>query len=1107
MSGARSVTLDDTSSARRISNDETVSLDDYPSVDSKKIDGGDDGLTKPEPDNEVQGLIKKMKEDQNMSPAMVMRLTKAIRMMDVDGDGDISADEIIYFVMKEVNEAQKVNQMKKAMTGLIMFVVLLVVGNFGLSIAVAIMTKQTDVSGAEMRDMSGNAVQLASSDFDIDEDGKMGVRGSTDGKPMRTAAATKESKLTSRTPDKYVRQLQSFYYTDPASGEAAFVTVKSFSRKPTAGALCGSVLVLHTTDGDFTLDDEHLYVGGVEVDVTGNFATEGRRRLNAADISGFFDYVADGEDEPCVRSWEGEETVIAPTQPALPASYTLEEYKMCPIGNAECESYFAANAGEKLPGYHEPTNRIRVTSHVLETNAMTVKVSRLPNHPMQRQVKITYTDRIDENGVKVHDEIEFQQFADDMKRLRCSKGTVEVIEASNFKFENLIFSFLGTDLDSGDRRFRLSPKDENGEVDEDGNFFEMWEKVADPDTGTLAHPTRSYAPKMPDVSDSRFKEYKQGLDQHSIDKWLDNELFGAYDEIKGEAFENVTCYSQQSGIVYETIEIPEVPAILNYYNEDPDKVRTYASLIEQFSVKYLNMNTKFPQLEAAKKYWGRFRPLVPVAPMFKPVGDIPASIASSGSFSGNMTLDDDPDRRRRLLGDPDTRRRLEDSGYILDGDELPKYVDHFGEERRLSIDFIGNGMCDDLAPVCSDDDDKCNSWGQLIYKKMTKTLPLGTTPATNAGETSLHNGATLNHHFIQHKLPTDKFNQMTESSGASIHAAITQIIMKCPVASASLEASGMADFEPYGCHPNVENLRYNPKSTSENGTDLSSSNWGPDEGFDGLARGYMDSGERIPEFLISAAGERMAKKYNFDYGFLRKDYAYVSRMDFCFGYIPVNHPYYPLIKLLRKFGIKLEFIGSLALVKWASPMPGVLDSMRGYAIQGSVGVYANIDTTLCASYEWGGVRFTRIVHLTGTISATIQASYDSAKKAGKLAGIIQVQGLGAVVYDGQTFLDNGIPYIGPLWGEENNNGDNLCWWDGNSQPGISAGTQYTASLKIELSLSNIKFEDPDKIEEGVIAALTLSGTIVMGNSDYDLPETAIFKGDIGKIPNTLTDLY
>ena len=37
----------------------------------------------------------------------------------------------------------------------------------------------------QMRDMSGNAVQLASSDFDVDEDGKMGVAGATDGKVRR----------------------------------------------------------------------------------------------------------------------------------------------------------------------------------------------------------------------------------------------------------------------------------------------------------------------------------------------------------------------------------------------------------------------------------------------------------------------------------------------------------------------------------------------------------------------------------------------------------------------------------------------------------------------------------------------------------------------------------------------------------------------------------------------------------------------------------------------------------------------------------------------------------------------------------------------------------
>lgn len=81
-------------------------------------------------------------------------------------------------------------------------------------------------------------------------------------------------------------------------------------------------------------------------------------------------------------------------------------------------------------------------------------------------------------------------------------------------------------------------------------------------------------------------------------------------------------------------------------------------------------------------------------------------------------------------------------------------------------------------------------------------------------------------------------------------------------------------------------------------------------------------------------------------------------------------------------------------------------------------------------------------------------SYDSAKGAGKLAGVIQVQNLGAVVYDGQTYLDNGIPYLGPLWGEENNDGENLCWWDGNSQPPTSAGDHYTASLKLELALDS-----------------------------------------------------
>ena len=180
-------------------------------------------------------------------------------------------------------------------------------------------------------------------------------------------------------------------------------------------------------------------------------------------------------------------------------------------------------------------------SQVLVLDAMTVEVTRFPNHPMQRQVKITYADRdVVVNGentiIKVHDIIKFQQFADSNQMLRCSKATVDVSSSTSFKFEDLHMSFQGTDIDSGDRKFRLSPTDANGEVDEDGVWFEMWESLADPDTGKLAHPTRSYSPGMPAMADSSFENYNQNLTDVEIDRWLGAELFGA--ELQGPRVSN-----------------------------------------------------------------------------------------------------------------------------------------------------------------------------------------------------------------------------------------------------------------------------------------------------------------------------------------------------------------------------------------------------------------------------------------------------------------------------------------------------------------------------------------------------------------------------------------
>lgn len=177
---------------------------------------------------------------------------------------------------------------------------------------------------------------------------------------------------------------------------------------------------------------------------------------------------------------------------------------------------------------------------MLVDDTKTVEVTRFPNHPMQRQVKITYADRdlvVGANDTrKVHDIIKFQQFADSKEMLRCSKATVDTSSSTSFNFEDLHMSFQGTDIDSGDRKFRLSPKDENGEVDEDGVWFEMWESLADPDTGKLAHPTRAFSPGMPAMADSRFETYKQNLTDVDINRWLAAELYGA--ELQGPRVSN-----------------------------------------------------------------------------------------------------------------------------------------------------------------------------------------------------------------------------------------------------------------------------------------------------------------------------------------------------------------------------------------------------------------------------------------------------------------------------------------------------------------------------------------------------------------------------------------
>ena len=193
----------------------------------------------------------------------------------------------------------------------------------------------------------------------------------------------------------------------------------------------------------------------------------------------------------------------------------------------------------------------------------------------------------DGSGGKEQDVVEFQMLADNSKILRCAKETIDVQDASKFKFENLHMSFQGTDIDSGDRKFRLSPKLPSGEVDEDGIYFEFWESLAD-GADTPAAPSKTYSPRMPTMAVSSYEEYKQSLVQADIDTWLANELFGAYTDANLDTYANADC-AAAIGLVNKGVEVPEVPAIINYYNENPAKVRTYAAMIEQFSIQYADL--------------------------------------------------------------------------------------------------------------------------------------------------------------------------------------------------------------------------------------------------------------------------------------------------------------------------------------------------------------------------------------------------------------------------------------------------------------------------------------------------------------------------------------
>jgi hypothetical protein len=175
----------------------------------------------------------------------------------------------------------------------------------------------------------------------------------------------------------------------------------------------GSVVVLQTSLGNFTLDDEALYHSEYDswVEVAGSFdvgdrrrmeeTEEGRRRLGALGAVALFGLM-DDEDFECTRMWMDDEYTIEPRSPKKPYAYVAHNFESCwesdetnangidldedenapyeAPGNARrCISTYGPNSGKPKAGVTADGTAMVHVQYALATDERTITVSRSVN--------------------------------------------------------------------------------------------------------------------------------------------------------------------------------------------------------------------------------------------------------------------------------------------------------------------------------------------------------------------------------------------------------------------------------------------------------------------------------------------------------------------------------------------------------------------------------------------------------------------------------------------------------------------------------------------------------------------------------------------------------
>mmetsp|Transcript_43837 Transcript_43837/g.102371 ORF Transcript_43837/g.102371 Transcript_43837/m.102371 type:complete len:854 (-) Transcript_43837:64-2625(-) len=321
---------------------------------------------------------------------------------DMDRSGTVSVVELSAAAKAHKKIREEGYLMKRIIVGLVFVILILLTGTFVLSYMAVDLAKEMRGTGSGvMETPDGEVVKVASSAFDVQEDGTLVTRNAvtpscpgnstcrrlqSSAPVLQTAQSKPGKQLASTLPDDVFKNLDMV----TLSAEPHFLQLKvtSMKRVQMRSSKCGSVVELHTQEGVLTIDDTTLTADAnlatymEEAGMMSLLESGGLfgRRLSAGFLEGFFTLLEDME-------WECT-SVALPSPEDIPPAYhaktRVTELMAEPV-------YSAFLPGELLPGIsHENGKFYRSwTEDALVLPSMQVAKKSYQMHPLQAQLDVT----------------------------------------------------------------------------------------------------------------------------------------------------------------------------------------------------------------------------------------------------------------------------------------------------------------------------------------------------------------------------------------------------------------------------------------------------------------------------------------------------------------------------------------------------------------------------------------------------------------------------------------------------------------------------------------------------------------------------------------------